>query len=65
MSLRQTILAAAARIAAHPELQPDAYRDAELLLLHTLNLPAQRLHLDPNRPPPRPSRRLANRAIRN
>jgi release factor glutamine methyltransferase len=50
MSLRQTILAAAARIAANPELQPDAYRDAELLLLHTLNLPRTALILDPNRP---------------
>ena len=50
MSLRQTILAAAARIAAHPELQPDATRDAELLLLHTLNLPRTALILDPNRP---------------
>jgi release factor glutamine methyltransferase len=49
MSLRQTILAAAARIAAHPELQPDATRDAELLLLHTLNLPRTALILDPNR----------------
>jgi release factor glutamine methyltransferase len=50
MSLRQTILAAAARIAAHPELQPDATRDAELLLLHTLSLPRTALILDPNRP---------------
>ncbi len=49
MSLRQTITAAAARIAAHPELQPDAYRDAELLLLHTLAVPRTALFLDPDR----------------
>jgi release factor glutamine methyltransferase len=50
MSLRQTITAAADRIAANPELQPDATRDAELLLLHTLNLPRTALFLDPSRP---------------
>ncbi|HEX4651506.1 MAG TPA: peptide chain release factor N(5)-glutamine methyltransferase [Granulicella sp.] len=49
MSLRQTIAAAAPRIATNPELQPDAYRDAELLLLHILGLPRTALFLDPNR----------------
>jgi release factor glutamine methyltransferase len=63
MSLRQTILAAAARIAAHPELQPDAYRDAELLLLHTLNLPRTALILDPNRPLTETEQATYDRAI--
>jgi release factor glutamine methyltransferase len=63
MSLRQTITAAAARIAAHPELQPDAARDAELLLLHTLNLPRTALILDPNRPLTDAERTTYNRAI--
>jgi release factor glutamine methyltransferase len=63
MSLRQTILAAAARIAAHPELQPDAVRDAEFLLLHTLNLPRTALILDPNRPLTESEQATYDRAI--
>jgi release factor glutamine methyltransferase len=49
MSLRQTIAAAAARLAANPELQPDATRDAELLLLHILGLPRTALFTAPDR----------------
>jgi release factor glutamine methyltransferase len=63
MSLRQTITAAAARIAAKPELQPDAYRDAELLLLHTLDLPRTALILDPNRPLTKTEQATYDRAI--
>lgn len=49
MSLRQIIAAAAARLAANPDLGTDAYRDAELLLLHRLGLPRTALFLDPDR----------------
>jgi release factor glutamine methyltransferase len=63
MSLRQTITAAAARIAANPEIQPDATRDAELLLLHTLNLPRTALILDPNRPLTETEQATYNHAI--
>jgi release factor glutamine methyltransferase len=49
MSLRQIIIAAAVRIAATPELQADAQRDSELLLLHILGLSRTVLFTDPNR----------------
>jgi release factor glutamine methyltransferase len=63
MSLRQTITAAADRIAANPELQLDAYRDAELLLLHILGLPRTALILDPNRPLTETEQKTYDRAI--
>jgi release factor glutamine methyltransferase len=49
MSLRQTITAAAARLAANPDLEANAYRDAELLLLHRLGVARTALFLDPDR----------------
>jgi release factor glutamine methyltransferase len=63
MSLRQTITAAADRIAANSELQPDAYRDAEFLLLHALGLPRTALILDPNRPLTETEQATYDRAI--
>jgi release factor glutamine methyltransferase len=49
MNLRQTITAAAARLAGKPELHADAYRDAELLLLHILGVGRTALFIDPDR----------------
>ncbi|HWZ51782.1 MAG TPA: peptide chain release factor N(5)-glutamine methyltransferase [Granulicella sp.] len=63
MSLRQTIAAAAARLAANPELHADAYRDAELLLLHTLSLQRTALFTDPNRNPTITEQTAYDRAI--
>jgi release factor glutamine methyltransferase len=39
MNLRQTLTAAVAQLAADPHLETTATRDAELLLLHTLQVP--------------------------
>jgi release factor glutamine methyltransferase len=63
MSLRQTITAAAARLAANPELHADATRDAELLLLHTLAIPRTVLFTDPDRTPTSAQQAAYDRAI--
>ncbi len=49
MTLRQAITNAAAELAANPHLSEHAHRDAELLLLHTLQIPRVTLIADPDR----------------
>jgi release factor glutamine methyltransferase len=49
MTLRQAITNAAAELAANPHLSEYAYRDAELLLLHTLQIPRVSLIAHPDR----------------
>jgi release factor glutamine methyltransferase len=49
MNLRQALTAAAAQLAADPHLETTATRDAELLLLHTLEVPRTTLLAHPNR----------------
>ena len=49
MTLREALTAATAQLAANPQLREHASRDAELLLLHTLNLPRTILFTDPTR----------------
>jgi release factor glutamine methyltransferase len=49
MTLRQALTAAATQLAADPHLLPTASRDAELLLLHTLQVPRVTLLAHPNR----------------
>jgi len=49
MTLRQAITNAAAEMAANPHLSEHAHRDAELLLLHTLQIPRVTLIAYPDR----------------
>jgi release factor glutamine methyltransferase len=49
MTLRQAITNAAAELAANPHLSEYAHRDAELLLLHTLQIPRVSLIAHPDR----------------
>jgi len=49
MTLRQALTAAAAKFSADPHLHVTAARDAELLLLHTLQIPRVTLLAHPNR----------------
>jgi release factor glutamine methyltransferase len=49
MTLRQAITNAAAELAANPHLSEYAHRDAELLLLHTLQIPRVTLIAYPDR----------------
>ncbi|WP_353064787.1 peptide chain release factor N(5)-glutamine methyltransferase [Tunturibacter psychrotolerans] len=49
MTLRQAITNAAAELAANPHLSEHAHRDAELLLLHTLQIPRVTLIAHPDR----------------
>jgi release factor glutamine methyltransferase len=49
MTLRQAITNAAAELAANPHLSEHAHRDAELLLLHTLQIPRVTLIAYPDR----------------
>jgi release factor glutamine methyltransferase len=49
MTLRQALSAAAAQLGADPHLSNSASRDAELLLLHTLQIPLVTLLAHPNR----------------
>jgi release factor glutamine methyltransferase len=49
MTLRQTLNAAAAQFAKHEDLRATSNRDAELLLLHALQLPRVTLLAHPNR----------------
>ncbi len=49
MTLRQALTLAAAELAANPHLRDHAHRDAELLLLHTLQLPRTTLLAYPDR----------------
>ena len=49
MTLRQALTLAAAELAANPHLRDHAHRDAELLLLHTLQLPRTTLLAYPGR----------------
>jgi release factor glutamine methyltransferase len=49
MTPRQALTAAATQLAADPHLLPTASRDAELLLLHTLQIPRVILLAHPNR----------------
>jgi release factor glutamine methyltransferase len=49
MTLRQALFSAAAQLAADPHLRDTAARDAELLLLHTLQIPRVTLVVDPTR----------------
>jgi release factor glutamine methyltransferase len=49
MTLRQAITNAAAELAANPHLSEHAHRDAELLLLHTLQIPRVTLVAYPDR----------------
>src|SRR5277367_4011276 len=48
MTLRQAITNAAAELAANPHLSEHAHRDAELLLLHTLQIPRVTLLAHPD-----------------
>ncbi|MDE3104489.1 MAG: peptide chain release factor N(5)-glutamine methyltransferase [Acidobacteriota bacterium] len=50
MTLRQALTEATAQLAAQPQLQQTAQRDAELLLLHTLGLPRTALYSAPELP---------------
>jgi len=49
MTLRQALTAASAQLAADPYLSDNASRDAELLLLYTLQIPRATLITHPNR----------------
>jgi release factor glutamine methyltransferase len=49
MNLRQALTAASTQLAADPQLLPTAARDAELLLLHTLEIPRVTLAAHPDR----------------
>ena len=49
MTLRQAVTTAARKLEAIPPLAPTAARDAELLLLHTLDLPRATLYSYPGR----------------
>jgi release factor glutamine methyltransferase len=49
MNLRQALTAAVTQLAADPHLETTATRDAELLLLHTLQVPRTTLLAHPNR----------------
>ena len=49
LTLREALTAATPRLAANPHLQPHAARDAELLLLHTLDIPRSTLLAHPER----------------
>ena len=49
MTLRQALTLAAAELAVNPHLRDHAHRDAELLLLHTLQLPRTTLLAYPDR----------------
>ena len=48
-TLREALTAATLRLAADPYLQPNAARDAQLLLLHTLDIPHAALLAHPER----------------
>jgi release factor glutamine methyltransferase len=50
MTLRDALTAASIRLSQQPDLATTAARDAELLLLHTLQLPRTILFTDPTRP---------------
>jgi len=49
MTLRQAVAEAAAQLSADPHLQPDARRDAELLLLHAAGITRAQLLANPER----------------
>lgn len=49
MTLRQAVAEAAAQLSADPHLQPDARRDAELLLLHDAEITRAQLLANPER----------------
>ena len=49
-TIRQALTAAAAQLAAHPQLRDNAARDAELLLFHSLQLPRTTLFTNPTLP---------------
>jgi release factor glutamine methyltransferase len=50
MNLREALTGASTRLSQQPDLATTAARDAELLLLHTLQLPRTILFTDPTRP---------------
>lgn len=50
MTLREALTSATQRLNQDPHLAPTANRDAELLLLHTLDLPRTAFYTDPTRP---------------
>jgi release factor glutamine methyltransferase len=50
MTLREALTAATAQLAANPQLRETASRDAELLLLHTLQIPRTTLYSHPTLP---------------
>ena len=49
MTLRQALTRAASQLAAHPDLQPTAVRDATLLLMHALGVERATLLAHPER----------------
>jgi release factor glutamine methyltransferase len=49
MTLRQALTAAATELSTNPHLRDNAHRDAELLLLHTLQIPRSTLLAYPDR----------------
>ena len=63
MTLRQAITNAAAELAANPHLREHAHRDAELLLLHTLQIPRVTLIAYPDRDLPADQHALYQAAI--